>query len=185
MRGVYKIENLVNGNMYVGSTMKSFSERFRKHRNQLRNGNHFNIHLQRAWNKYGEQNFKFEIVEVIDNPTREILIERETHFAESLNASYNLTKIDRPGSHNLGKKYGPKPDAIKEKISEARKGKCVGIDNPVYKGMFIFYHPFHGTEVTHQWGMVQKYGLTAYKMSLLCSGKRQSHAGWICKGKAQ
>lgn len=58
---IYKIRNVINDHYYVGSTVDS-RKRFWAHRKALRNGNHDCIHLQRAWNKYGEDCFKFEIV---------------------------------------------------------------------------------------------------------------------------
>ena len=59
---IYKIRNVVNGKFYVGSTTNT-RERFRTHRNRLRRNRHHAPHLQAAWNKYGEDCFKFEVVE--------------------------------------------------------------------------------------------------------------------------
>lgn len=64
---VYKIRNTVNNKFYVGSTTNP-RERFRTHRNKLRCNKHHTPHLQAAWNKYGEDCFKFEIVEEIPTP---------------------------------------------------------------------------------------------------------------------
>jgi group I intron endonuclease len=63
---IYKIRNVVNQHYYVGSTVDS-RKRFWAHRKALRTGTHDCIHLQRAWNKYGEDCFKFEIVEQLDS----------------------------------------------------------------------------------------------------------------------
>ena len=60
--GVYKIINTINGKIYVGSTI-DFNYRKTLHFSQLRNGKHYNDHLQRAWDKYGEEFFTFEIIE--------------------------------------------------------------------------------------------------------------------------
>lgn len=61
---IYKIRNILNEHYYIGSTVDS-RKRFWAHRKSLRNGTHDCIHLQRAWDKYGEDFFKFEIVEVL------------------------------------------------------------------------------------------------------------------------
>ncbi len=50
--------------MYVGSTINPFWNRWICHRKRLRKGIHHSSHLQSAWNKYGENNFVFEIIEV-------------------------------------------------------------------------------------------------------------------------
>lgn len=59
---IYRIRNISNGHYYIGSTVDS-RKRFWEHRKQLRLGTHVCVYLQRAWNKYGEDFFKFEIVE--------------------------------------------------------------------------------------------------------------------------
>jgi group I intron endonuclease len=61
---IYKIINTLNGKFYVGSTMDT-RERFRTHRNKLRRGVHHCLHLQAAWNKYGEVCFVFILMEVV------------------------------------------------------------------------------------------------------------------------
>lgn len=61
---IYKIRNVVNQKFYVGSTGNK-RERFRTHRNKLRSSKHHCAHLQAAWNKYGEDCFVFEVVEIV------------------------------------------------------------------------------------------------------------------------
>ena len=63
---IYKIRNVLNQNYYIGSTVDS-RKRFWAHRKELRRGTHDCVHLQRAWNKYGEDCFKFEIVEQLSS----------------------------------------------------------------------------------------------------------------------
>ena len=62
--GVYKIVNLINNKIYIGSTSQSFEKRFKQHYAELQKSNHKNGHLQAAWNKYGEEAFEFCIIEV-------------------------------------------------------------------------------------------------------------------------
>lgn len=63
MIGVYKITNTVDGKVYIGSSAVDIDCRWSTHRALLRTGKHYNRHLQRAWNKYGESVFTFEVVE--------------------------------------------------------------------------------------------------------------------------
>lgn len=77
---IYKIRNVVNNNFYVGSTINS-RRRFWEHRRDLRKGAHSCIHLQRAWDKYGEDCFKFEVVEQIEN--REELFSAEQKWLDA------------------------------------------------------------------------------------------------------
>lgn len=63
--GIYRITNKRNGKSYIGKTGTSFGDRWDCHRAQLNGGYHDNPHLQRAWNKYGSENFEFVIVEEV------------------------------------------------------------------------------------------------------------------------
>ena len=63
---IYKIRNLLDNKFYVGSTTNT-RERFRTHRNKLRGNRHHCAHLQSAWNRYGEDIFKFEVIQIIPN----------------------------------------------------------------------------------------------------------------------
>lgn len=63
--GVYKIQNIVSRDIYIGST-KVFKRRFREHNKELKLGKHVNAHLQNAWDKYGKQSFVFSIVIVCE-----------------------------------------------------------------------------------------------------------------------
>lgn len=59
---IYKIENLVNGKIYIGQTKRPPSDRQYHHFYDLRNKRHGNVHLQNAFDKYGESNFKFTVL---------------------------------------------------------------------------------------------------------------------------
>jgi hypothetical protein len=61
--GVYQITCLANGKIYVGSAI-SLRRRWNGHRRALQGGYHHNPHLQSAWNKYGESQFKFSVLEL-------------------------------------------------------------------------------------------------------------------------
>lgn len=63
--GVYQIKCITNGKIYIGSAV-DLLERCEHHRSSLRRGNHRNAHLQAAWIKYGEDNFEFTVLELVD-----------------------------------------------------------------------------------------------------------------------
>lgn len=63
--GVYQILCVSNGKIYIGSAVQMCS-RWDQHCHSLRRGNHRNIHLQRAWDKYGEANFEFAVLETVE-----------------------------------------------------------------------------------------------------------------------
>lgn len=62
--GIYQIRCIPTGKIYIGSAV-SLRDRWDKHRASLRKGKHRNIHLQSAWDKYGEESFEFLILELV------------------------------------------------------------------------------------------------------------------------
>lgn len=74
LSGIYKILNLINGKLYIGSAV-NFYKRWHQHEYELNKDNHTNKYLQSAWNKYGAENFEFIAIEGVKNLTK--LIERE------------------------------------------------------------------------------------------------------------
>jgi group I intron endonuclease len=66
MTVVYQITNVANRKFYVGSSVKPRT-RFQTHRRQLRKGTHHCEPLQRAWDKYGEDCFRFKVIEQLDS----------------------------------------------------------------------------------------------------------------------
>ncbi len=89
--GIYKIQNALNGKLYVGSAV-NFAKRFGQHLRLLRSGAHHSVKLQRAWNKYGSEAFSISEVEFVDD--LEKLIEREQYWIERFDAvkfGYNMT----------------------------------------------------------------------------------------------
>lgn len=63
--GIYRITCLSTGKIYIGQS-GNLSLRLRGHQVHLQSGIHPNKHLQYAWNKYGADDFVFEIIEFCD-----------------------------------------------------------------------------------------------------------------------
>ncbi len=74
--GIYAIRCLVNGKVYIGSAV-SFRARWKRHRNDLKNGSHDNRHLQNACDKHGFDQFAFEILQLVPEKTDLIRVEQE------------------------------------------------------------------------------------------------------------
>lgn len=85
MPGIYQIRNLINGKVYVGSSLV-LGRRKKANLSTLRRRIHNSIYLQNSWNKYGEENFVFEIIEIIDNV--DLILIREQYYLDFLK-SYN------------------------------------------------------------------------------------------------
>lgn len=93
--GIYKIYCINNGYYYYGSSI-NLKERWLHHRKRLRNQTHGNVRLQRVWNKYGEQNIVFEIVNFV--PEEEIRKEEQKY----LDIHYGNEKCLNINPHSTG-----------------------------------------------------------------------------------
>ena len=61
--GIYMIKNIKNNKVYIGSSIHVYKRR-RSHYSKLRKNEHYNRYLQFSWNKYKEENFKFETIQL-------------------------------------------------------------------------------------------------------------------------
>ena len=89
--GIYKIEHIGSGKIYIGSAI-DIDKRYGEHIRTLRRNTHHNRYLQHAWNKHGESQFVFDVVECTSS---DILIEREQYYIDTFkvcdrNNGYNI-----------------------------------------------------------------------------------------------
>ena len=116
--GIYLIGNIINDKKYIGSA-KNINKRWYQHKYALNNNTHDNSCLQNAWNKYGENNFKFTIIEEV---VPENLLQREQYYINLYQAcdkkhGYNLLPT---AGNSLGFKFSKES---KYKMSIAKKNK--------------------------------------------------------------
>jgi group I intron endonuclease len=112
---VYKITNEIDGKFYIGSTT-NLIKRYYTHINHIRTNKNTCVKLIRAVNKYGEENFKFEIV--CECEIDEVL-ENEQKYMDILKPHYNIAKI---AGNNLGIKR-TKEVKLKKSILQKEKWK--------------------------------------------------------------
>lgn len=72
--GVYLISNQTSGKLYVGSA-SNLAKRHGEHQRRLRRKDHENDHLQKAWDKHGDEAFEF-LVLLICAPDQMIYFEQ-------------------------------------------------------------------------------------------------------------
>ena len=165
---IYSITNLINNKRYIGIS-QNYEDRKRVHLWALKNNKHKNEKLQNSVNKYGLDNFKFEILKKVETDNRIEALKIENYYIkkyDSYNNGYNkslgfegstLLKISEEtkekhrmmminnkiwlnrkhteeakikiGNAHRGKKLS---DKTKQKLSDAKKGKFKGKDNPFF-----------------------------------------------------
>lgn len=131
MRGIYQIKNLINGKIYVGSA-ENLSNRKSVHFTTLKKNIHNNSYLQNAWNKYGEENFIFEIIEIIPVNDKNYRLSREQWWIDNMRCMYNQNgyNLSPTAGSTLGVIYS---QDSKKNISNSLKGKLSGKNNPSAK----------------------------------------------------
>ena len=118
--GVYQIRNQMNGKRYIGGS-ECLQRRKKEHLGDLRRRQHYNSHLQRAFDKYGESAFVFSILEYVEDVSQLIL--REQHYLDALNPEYNMALV--AGSPMTGRHH---TQGTRVRMSAAQSGK----HNPNY-----------------------------------------------------
>lgn len=81
--GVFQVKNLANGKVLLGSSL-NLDGPLNSHKFMLQIGRHRIEALQRDWNEYGPEKFRFEILEVVK-------VTDEPHF----NLSDELTLLEQ------------------------------------------------------------------------------------------
>jgi group I intron endonuclease len=119
--GIYCFENLINNKKYIGQSVH-IEARLNAHISMLRGGYDDSLVLQNAWNKYGEDNFKYYILEEC---FEEELNDKEKYWIKELktHVSFGGYNISMGGSSGmLGRKH---TDESRKKMSEALKGRTI------------------------------------------------------------
>ena len=116
--GIYLIKNIINKKVYIGSAV-NIDKRWKEHKKLLKQGKHHSIHLQQAWDKYGEQSFKFEVLEEVQK--QEHLLSYEQVYLDYYKSyegdkGYNICKV---AGSPLGLR---RSEETKKKLSEAKTG---------------------------------------------------------------
>lgn len=116
--GIYQIVNRVNQKKYIGSSIR-LQGRKKRHFSELNCNIHHSQALQRAYNKYGKDNFDFLILEYCNS---ENLLEREQYYINNLKPEYNICKI---AGNCLGVKQSEET-IEKRKLSNSKYWDSVG-----------------------------------------------------------
>lgn len=133
MVGIYQIRNIINNKVYIGSS-NDIKERAASHKSMLLNNRHHSKHLQRAFNKWGFENFRFEIIEYCKEVE---LLDKEQYYLDLkvkakeyrlginrdfLRLSYNIKPISLKGFYGKHSK-----ETINKIIENTKRIKKISV----------------------------------------------------------
>lgn len=136
---IYAVENKLTGQIYIGQTNRTLQERKLEHLSDAR-CHYDSSYFHNALHKYGENAFKWSIIDEHEDPTTLNRLER-LHIAR-------YESLDRENGYNLrkGGSNGKHSEETRKKISESCKGRTVS--NECRKKISMAFkgenHPFYG-----------------------------------------
>ena len=140
--GIYKIENLVDGKVYIGQS-NDVKRRWKEHKRYMTRNDKKQLPLYKAMVKYGIENFSFKVLiecSVDDmNELEMFYIEAYDSFIKSENSKGYNTTLGGEGTRGFGLSgvknpmYGKHHSVeTRQKISKVRKEKYSGENHPMY-----------------------------------------------------
>ena len=122
--GIYCIENIINNKKYIGQSV-DVRKRWKNHKSALNQHRHVNCYLQRAWDKYGENCFKFYLLEACENLC---LDELEIQYIQQ----FDTTDANNGYNLNIGGNGNLSPnECVRQKMRD-NHADVSGENNPNY-----------------------------------------------------
>jgi len=172
--GIYQITCIPTNKIYIGSSL-CISDRVTLHRYDLRKQKHHNKYLQNAWNKYGADSFKFEILEECD---ADIRLEREQYWIDTKkpynkSIGYNHKRLVTELNNNVKHYIATFPDGSEHIIYNMKKfcrdnNLCQPLVNKVLSGKHSQHKGFRFRHI----------GQTKSDWERSVAEKRRTGGGW-------
>ena len=84
--GIYSITSKNNGKVYVGQSI-DINKRWKGHLSHLKHNKHYSQDLQDTYNKYGEEDLIFKVLEEVNDVN--LLTEKEKYWMDNINPEFN------------------------------------------------------------------------------------------------
>ena len=135
--GIYSIINTINDKVYVGKSTNLYQRKY-QHFTLLKSGKHTNEYLQSSVNKYGVENFYYNVIEICNE---DVLGEREYYWIDHYDSNnrdkgYNIDIINEDGTTTRDWSSSKKM----QKTIKENGGRVVlkGADNPTSKTVYQY-----------------------------------------------
>lgn len=167
--GVYQILCIPTSKVYIGSAT-DLRERWFAHRNRLRRSIHVNKYLQQAWNKYGEEQFIFSVLELVSVSVLRKVEQQWIDVNQAQDRKYGFNSFPRADSP-LGFTM---PEEAIEKIRKYHARIYEGFIDPEGKEVEL---------IDNIRLFCDEHGLSVSAMRAMAAGDPnfQSHKGWTHK----
>lgn len=125
--GIYQIRNNINGKIYIGSCSDELNQIEGRieygHFYRLRKGTHPNPKLQYAWNRYGEDNFSWSILQELTDTTN--ILDIETEWINKTGCYKNYIGYNIAKDALAPMKGRKMSEEAKKKIGDKSRGRLV------------------------------------------------------------
>lgn len=165
---IYKIQNKINGKIYIGQTVGTLQHRISQHKSNSKKKSVINMAIR----KYGWDNF---VAEVIDSAKSiEELNQKEIYWIQYYESI-------APNGYNLeiGGKNAINSEETRKKISQSLKGKYKGAKSPKAKKVYMF--SLSG-ELIAEYGSVREAGrennISSSQIAGVCRGEHFMAKGY-------
>ena len=120
MIGIYSITNTINNKKYIGQSV-DVKSRIRNHKWALKHNKHQNDHLQKSFNKYGQDCFVFDVV---CECREEELDDLERFYISHYDCMNPHKGYNSESGGNLNKHWS---EELTQKMKEIRSGENAGM----------------------------------------------------------
>jgi len=183
--GIYKISHASKPDLfYIGSAssiyvkkgiQRGFYIRFWHHINDLRLNKHCSKYLQNVVNKYGIEGIRFEILEIVETEDRNIILEKEQYYLDSLNPAYNSSKTARCPTV---------PYTVERKAALSARMKGKKLSEEAYNAVKVVIYQFNKEgKFLNKYNSIKEASdatkIDRASISNSASGKRKSAGGYL------
>lgn len=127
---IYMITNLLNNKKYIGITCrKNIKQRWVEHKSKARKNKQYVSLINRAIKKYGEENFKFEIIKKMNDCSIETLLKEEARLIHKNKTlaplGYNIKDLQTYSCHST--ETLKKISSSNQGIKKGNTSKYIGV----------------------------------------------------------